>query len=272
MIRSLLASAVLLLLPVSGCATPDLGLAPFICNKGDPQCPDGYVCQNKICVREGYTVEGDASPRLDTSRPGSDGLSPDGPQPIADRPSTKSDHPKTPDQKSPTPDQPQTAAKIVVSEFLADPAASTDDKGEWLELHNTGSQSVDINGWTLKDNGSDVHVISASLVIPGNGYAILGRSTSTSVNGNAPVQYAYGGTFTLANTSDEIILLDKSGKTVDSVAYSTLSGWAIPTGASLSLVKSASSDHNDPINWCNEKSPWSGSAGDKGTPGAPPGC
>lgn len=36
-----------------GCA-PDLGDAPFICNAGNPRCPDGYVCNSaKLCVREG---------------------------------------------------------------------------------------------------------------------------------------------------------------------------------------------------------------------------
>lgn len=38
---------------LSACAEPDLGDVPFYCNKGDPQCPEGYSCVANSCVRNG---------------------------------------------------------------------------------------------------------------------------------------------------------------------------------------------------------------------------
>ena len=45
-------SAVLL----ASCIEPDLGDVPFYCNKGDPECPDGYQCVANRCVREGVST------------------------------------------------------------------------------------------------------------------------------------------------------------------------------------------------------------------------
>jgi hypothetical protein len=41
----------------SGCAQPDLGFSPFLCNPGQPECPDGYTCvqrgSQRRCEKEG---------------------------------------------------------------------------------------------------------------------------------------------------------------------------------------------------------------------------
>jgi hypothetical protein len=39
---------------LSACASPELGKAPFRCNHGAPECPEGYQCNpNGICVKTG---------------------------------------------------------------------------------------------------------------------------------------------------------------------------------------------------------------------------
>ncbi len=48
----LVGCAALTLLWVTGCNL-DLGEIPFLCNKGEPKCPNGYTCQSNVCVREG---------------------------------------------------------------------------------------------------------------------------------------------------------------------------------------------------------------------------
>ena len=48
---------------------------------------------------------------------------------------------------------------LVVSEFMANPAAVSDTAGEWLELFNNTINPIDVNGLSLADNGSDLHVI-----------------------------------------------------------------------------------------------------------------
>jgi len=159
---------------------------------------------------------------------------------------------------------------VVISELMINPKAAADVDGEWLELRNLGGTAVNINGWTLKDGSIDLHVIAAGgpLYLQAGGALVLGRSSDKARNGGVSVQYVYS-SFALANSGDEVILLDQGGAVVDQVSYGA--GWTIPDGASLSLKNSAAS-HSNPASWCAESTSWAGSAGDGGTPGAPPGC
>ena len=211
----------------------------------------------KICVKEG------SQPPIVDGAPPAEGGAPDGAPPIPDGPRPEG---------SPPPDGPAPAGKVIVTEFMANPKAVQDSDGEWIELFNIGNQPVDINGWTLKDQGTDAHVIQAPgpLVVPAGGYLLLGRTTDKLLNGGVHVLYAYKDFF-LANTEDEVVLQDTGGAVVDSFSYSATKGFVIPEGASLSL-KHPGVDQNDPGNWCAEPSPWPGSKGDNGTPGANPGC
>jgi len=170
--------------------------------------------------------------------------------------------------KQGTPPPPPPTGDVVITEFMANPKAVSDTSGEWLELYNAGTTTVDLSGWTLKDAGSNSHTISKSVTVAPGKYVVLGVNDSTSTNGGVPVDYKLS-SFSLTNSGDQILLYDPSSKLVDKVEYT--SSWGVPDGASLSL-KSTSADNNISANWCQETSAWSGSAGDKGTPGAPSGC
>ncbi len=157
---------------------------------------------------------------------------------------------------------------VVINEIMQNPDAVTDANGEWLELYNAGASSVDIGGWTLRDDGSDSHVIAGSLVIPAGGYAVLGRNGDPGTNGGYTPDYVYSG-FTLANTVDEIVLEDGNGAIVDRVDYTGTSPWPNPTGASMELA-ATNLDNNVGSNWAlatTRGGSYSG-AGDFGTPGA----
>lgn len=151
---------------------------------------------------------------------------------------------------------------IVVNELMPNPAAVTDDVGEWLEVYNWGSASVDLQGWTLASNNDAAHTISASVVVPAGGYAVLARSGDAGANGGVSAAYAYGTALTLANSADWLALRDPAGATVDSVGWSS-----VPTGASRGL-EDASLDNTDMggSNWTTQTTTYG--AGDKGTPGA----
>ncbi|MCC6750914.1 MAG: hypothetical protein IT371_24870 [Deltaproteobacteria bacterium] len=59
----------------AGCGI-NLGDAPFLCNRGSPQCPDGYECNKaNVCVREGTCPQGVAGcePKPDTGSVKPDG-------------------------------------------------------------------------------------------------------------------------------------------------------------------------------------------------------
>ncbi len=166
------------------------------------------------------------------------------------------------------------AGNLIITELMPNPATVGDTEGEWLELHNAGSTSVNLKDWRIEDQpgtSQNTHTIAGDLIVPAGGYVVLGHSADTATNGGAPVDYAYGTAFTLANSADEVYLFDAAGVLVDQVEYDTGGSWTVATGASTSL-KNPALDNNVAGNWCEETAAWTGSAGDKGTPGAGAGC
>ncbi|MCB0133341.1 MAG: lamin tail domain-containing protein, partial [Caldilineaceae bacterium] len=153
--------------------------------------------------------------------------------------------------------------RVLISEFLADPAAVGDEEGEWIELLNAADSPVNLAGWTLKDEGSDSHTIGVNLVIQPGGYVLLARNGDRAVNGGVPVDYVYSG-ISLANGDDELILLGPTGNQSDSVAWGGVSGLSLRSG--ISYERTA---FGPPAEWAYAQSPWSGSAGDFGTPLGP---
>ncbi|HEV2146305.1 MAG TPA: lamin tail domain-containing protein [Longimicrobiaceae bacterium] len=151
---------------------------------------------------------------------------------------------------------------IVVNEVMPNPNAVADDAGEWVEVYNWGSASVDLRGWILASNNDAAHTIATSVVVPAGGYAVLARNGNGGVNGGVSAAYVYGTGLTLANSADWVALRDASGATVDSVAWSS-----VPTGASRG-VADASQDNTamGGSNWTTQTSVYG--SGDKGTPGA----
>lgn len=153
---------------------------------------------------------------------------------------------------------------LVVTEIMINPQAVNDTDGEYVELYNIGTKTYDLQGLTLKDDGTDSHTISSSLLIVPDEYLVLCKN-STGENGGVTCDYEYA-SFTLANRNDEIIL--KQGATViDEVRYDDGSGWSIPDGASLNLDPDAfdATSNDDSSNWCGSTTTFGD--GDKGTPG-----
>ena len=270
------------LLAAAGCAEPDLGDAPFFCNSGTPECPEGYSCVNKVCRRAGYTPPAGDAGRADSGPSKDDrgtitfdkgpGKLDKGPGKL-DKGPGKLDKGPPPKDTKPWPDKtPPTPVKIYITEFMPNPDAVYDSAGEWFELYNPSANPVNINGWTLKDKGVDLHVMAHTgpLMVPAKGYLVLGVSKNMSQNGGVKVAYAYS-KFLLSNSDDEVILIDNNGKTIDSFTYALSKGFNIPKGASLS-VKYPNANKNLASSWCVETKPWNGSKGDKGSPGTNPGC
>lgn len=166
-----------------------------------------------------------------------------------------------------TPTGPAVASvSVLITEMMINPAAVADTAGEWFELFNPGPGAVDINGWTIRDQGADSHVISngGPLLVPAQGYLVLGRNSDAATNGGVVVAYRYSG-FSLVNTEDEIELVDADGVLVDAVTYTSV---IVFDGRSASLGPAAlSATANDALaNWCAATALMSG--GDRGTPGA----
>jgi hypothetical protein len=95
---------------------------------------------------------------------------------------------------------------LLITEVMANPSEVLDLEGEWFELYNPMTESVDLNQIYIRDDGSDIHKIDHGdplLILP-NQYFVLGRNMNSSTNGGFTADYVYS-SFTLGNNDDEIV-------------------------------------------------------------------
>ena len=150
--------------------------------------------------------------------------------------------------------------QIVITEVMVNPAAVSDSYGEWLELYNADTVTISMLDWLLLGSGSDEHNVDSISIAPGE-YIVFGRNNDSSVNGGYNADYEYSG-FQLANSEDEIILIDDEGRVADQVAYD--SSFPYLSGASMYL-KNIASDNAIDTSWAMSETPYGD--GDYGTPG-----
>lgn len=168
---------------------------------------------------------------------------------------------------------PPLAGALVITELMPNPAATTDDDGEWIELVNVGTAPVDLEGCVLYDDANDEDVVNtgAPLVVPPGGVVVFAKVADIGQNGGVPgVAYAFGGSFSLTNTGDAV-RLECDGAVIDEVVY--LETWPFAAGAAMQLDAAADdAAANDALaSWCAATAVYG--AGDLGTPGqANPAC
>lgn len=159
-----------------------------------------------------------------------------------------------------------TPGDIVVTEIMQDPTPSNDSGYEWFEVFNAASGSIDLDGWTISDAGSNSHVINngGPLIIPAGGYLLFGSNSDPLSNGGYTPDYVYA-SFTLANGDDEVILTTDGALEIDRVEYDGGPNFPDPTGAAMALIN-PSLDNNVGSNWVTASTPYGD--GDLGTPGS----
>jgi len=118
------------------------------------------------------------------------------------------------------------AVNVVINEFMAqntrtvaDPADG--DWDDWIELHNTGSQPVDLAGYYLTDNLTNsigaMFRIPGGYPIPAGGFLLVwadnetGQNTATNIDLHA--------SFALARGGEQIGLFDPAGVLVDGFTF-----------------------------------------------------
>lgn len=164
---------------------------------------------------------------------------------------------------------------IIITEFFAN-TTGNDDYKEWFELYNTTDADIDITGWTILDNDDESHTIASttSVIVPARDYLVLGGSKSTSQNGGAPVDYAYGMDLSLGNSGDEIILM--MGSTIiHSIGYGPYDDspndimTVVADSPTQGAATGMSSDYCEgPVDSWSLQTTGFGASGDLGTPGA----
>ncbi len=159
----------------------------------------------------------------------------------------------------------QSAGDIVITEFKPDPDCVSDANGEYFEIYNTTNSVINIDGWTVTDNGTNNHTINNSgpLDVPASGFLTLCRNGDFNTNGGVSCDYSFP--FILVNSGDQIEL--KSGPTtITNVTYTM----SFPAGTAAELANITTAKNNggiivqaDLIN-ATTTIP----CGDKGSPGA----
>jgi hypothetical protein len=156
---------------------------------------------------------------------------------------------------------------IIVTEIMNNPAVNNDPAGEYFELYNTTNNPIDIQSWEIKDEATatEVHTITSSLIIPANGYVVIGNAAIP--NGGVVMGYTYGNDISLGNGTDGVVI-DCAGTVIDEVTWDNGATFPDPSGASMELSITALNhiDNDLGSNWGTAVTPFGD--GDLGTPGA----
>ncbi len=124
--------------------------------------------------------------------------------------------------------------------------------GDWLEIFNPGSSSVDLSGWTFKDEKNENwFVIPGGVSIPGKGYHVLVQDDALFSSVHAISNKSGDFSFGLDGSGDHLRLYSPSGCLVDEVSYLDVAPWPIEAdglGNTLELMDPAG-DNNTPSVW-----------------------
>lgn len=88
-------------------------------------------------------------------------------------------------------------AEVLISEFLTDNANGIEDEDgdreDWIELFNTDSTPVSLNGWWLTDDADDKKKWRfPAVTIPANGRLLVWASSKNRINPAAPLHTNFG--------------------------------------------------------------------------------
>lgn len=126
------------------------------------------------------------------------------------------------------------AQTAVINEFLFAPASGS---AEWVELFNPGDEPVSIRGWTLSDrSGGTALLAEEETRIEAHGYLLVATVLPLAPGWpDPPCPVLLPASFpSLNNSGDDIVLRDESGRTVDSLSYT--SSWSPTRGVSAERI------------------------------------
>jgi hypothetical protein len=157
---------------------------------------------------------------------------------------------------------PPAAGEIVITEFLANPEASEEADGEWIELAALGD--FHLNGLELGRTVGEIDTtieVEPCIPISAGEFVVVARSEDAATNGGLPVVHATFD-FSLVN-SDGSLFVGYGGEVLDEVT------WASTTAAAATSLDPDATDpgaNDDEASFCPATDVYGD--GDLGTPGA----
>ncbi|GAB5407743.1 MAG: hypothetical protein BalsKO_01080 [Balneolaceae bacterium] len=143
-------------------------------------------------------------------------------------------------------------SEIVINEIMYN-SSSENESGDWIELYNSTSSTIDLSGWILKDE-DNTHAFefpNNTKMLP-DSYLVISsdlNAFNSQYNNISPVLGDLG--FSLSGNSDQVRLFDNVGFLADSLQYDDEDPWdanADGSGFSLELMGS-DLDNSFPENW-----------------------
>jgi hypothetical protein len=136
---------------------------------------------------------------------------------------------------------------VIINEFMAHPAGPS---GEWAELLNPGSSTVNLMGFAFSDVDTTNRTVfvDSSVELGGGEYAIAAQDSSIfnwTIAPSVPVFVLGSGWRALNDDGDAPHLFDAAGGIQDAVPYY---GWEVPLGKSLERIYPGHASA-DPSNW-----------------------
>ena len=117
-------------------------------------------------------------------------------------------------------DYPVTVSEISFMSYM------DQDPGDWIELHNTTSDNINIGGWALRDAGDNVYELPSGLTLDPDEHLVIAKDVDD-FHAVFPVTANFIGpsAITLSNDGDAIKLYDNADKLLFGMRYKTVSPW-----------------------------------------------
>ena len=139
---------------------------------------------------------------------------------------------------------------LVISEinYMSSPAFNP---GDWFEAVNTGEESVNLAGWSIRDgNPENLTTLGEIVVQPGECVVFASDSFLFSGAFSTLPPATRSLSFNLSDSGDEITLADPSGTTADTLRYIPEYPWpnAYGNGSTL-ILQDLLSDNSSALSW-----------------------
>lgn len=137
----------------------------------------------------------------------------------------------------------ETRNDIVINEIMYAPESP---QPEWIEIYNSSSKTINLEGYKIADNSDTVSVVSEPTILNPDEFIVISSDSTIrnfyDINSNVISTHIP----TLNNSGDKVILLDSLNRVIDSLQYS--SEWGGIKGYSLERI-SYDKSSTDSTNW-----------------------
>jgi hypothetical protein len=160
--------------------------------------------------------------------------------------------------------------RVVINEIMYHPPDDRDDL-QFIELHNPGTNGVDLSGWSLTKGVE--FVFPHQTEVPAGGWVVVCRDIAA-FKARYGAQLSVAGVFTgtLSHKGERVELTDAQRRPVDAVEYGDRAPWPLGAdgyGGSLERICPATPG-DDPANWAASEVKATDGIG--GTPGRRNSC